>query len=49
MAEGTTAKTVVITGDFSYTGKYATRLLLERRYNIRTLTFHPHRENAYEF
>jgi len=47
MAEGTTAKTVVITGAFSYTGKYATRLLLERRYNIRTLTFHPHRENEF--
>jgi len=33
--------TVVITGAFSYTGKYATRLLLERGYRVRTLTNHP--------
>jgi NADH dehydrogenase len=33
--------TVVITGVFSYTGKYATRLLLERGYGVRTLTNHP--------
>jgi uncharacterized protein YbjT (DUF2867 family) len=33
--------TVVITGAFSYTGKYATRLLLQRGYQVRTLTFHP--------
>lgn len=33
--------TVVITGAFSYTGKYATRLLLERGYSVRTLTNHP--------
>lgn len=33
--------TVVITGAFSYTGKYATRILLERGYRIRTLTNHP--------
>jgi uncharacterized protein YbjT (DUF2867 family) len=32
--------TVVITGAFSYTGKYATRLLLERGYDVRTLTNH---------
>jgi len=32
---------VVITGAFSYTGKYATRILLERGYEIRTLTEHP--------
>jgi NADH dehydrogenase len=38
-------ETIVITGAFSYTGKYATRLLLERGYNIRTLTNHPKREN----
>jgi len=31
---------VVITGAFSYTGSYATRLLLERGYEIRTLTHH---------
>jgi NADH dehydrogenase len=33
--------TVVITGAFSYTGKYATRLLLARGYEVRTLTNHP--------
>jgi NADH dehydrogenase len=35
------ASTVVITGAFSYTGKYATRLLLDRGYDVRTLTGHP--------
>ena len=40
-------KTVVITGAFSYTGKYATRILLGRRYRIRTLTHHPERENPF--
>ena len=33
--------TVVITGAFSYTGRYATRLLIERGYRVRTLTGHP--------
>jgi uncharacterized protein YbjT (DUF2867 family) len=33
--------TVVITGAFSYTGKYTTRLLLERGFDVRTLTGHP--------
>jgi uncharacterized protein YbjT (DUF2867 family) len=32
--------TVVITGALSYTGKYATRLLLDRGYRVRTLTHH---------
>jgi len=32
--------TIVITGAFSYTGKYATRILLSRGYNVRTLTNH---------
>ncbi len=32
--------TVVITGAFSFTGKYATRLLLDRGYQVRTLTNH---------
>lgn len=32
---------VVITGSFSYTGKYATRLLLSRGHKVRTLTSHP--------
>lgn len=40
-------KTVVITGAFSYTGKYATRILLDRGYRIRTLTYHPERENTF--
>jgi uncharacterized protein YbjT (DUF2867 family) len=31
----------VITGAFSYTGKYATRLLLNRGYEVGTLTNHP--------
>ncbi len=33
--------TIVITGAFSYTGKYATRILLDRGYEVRTLTNHP--------
>jgi uncharacterized protein YbjT (DUF2867 family) len=37
------AARVVITGAFSYTGKYATRLLLNRGYGVRTLTNHPPR------
>lgn len=40
-------ETVVITGAFSYTGKYASRLLLERGYRVRTLTNHP--EHNHEF
>jgi uncharacterized protein YbjT (DUF2867 family) len=39
--------TVVITGAFSYTGKYATRILLSRGHNIRTLTYHPERTNPF--
>jgi len=38
---------VAITGALSYTGKYATRLLLNRGYRIRTLTYHPNRENPF--
>jgi uncharacterized protein YbjT (DUF2867 family) len=49
LSEGGNApvKTVVITGAFSYTGKYATRILLSRGYRIRTLTYHPERENPF--
>ena len=47
MTEKTT-DTVVITGAFSYTGKYATRLLLSRGYRVRTLTYHTDRENPFE-
>ena len=39
------SETVVVTGAFSYTGKYATRILLGRGYRIRTLTYHPERAN----
>jgi uncharacterized protein YbjT (DUF2867 family) len=46
-AANTSDKTVVITGAFSYTGKYATRLLLSRGYRIRTLTYHPERANPF--
>ena len=45
--KNTADETVVITGAFSYTGKYATRLLLSRGYRIRTLTYHPQRENPF--
>jgi uncharacterized protein YbjT (DUF2867 family) len=38
---------VAITGAFSYTGKYTTRLLLNRGYRIQTLTHHPNRENPF--
>jgi uncharacterized protein YbjT (DUF2867 family) len=40
-------KTVAITGALSYTGKYATQILLDRGYRVRTLTFHPERENPF--
>ncbi len=45
--ENSSDETVVITGAFSYTGKYATRILLDRGYRIRTLTYHPERENPF--
>jgi uncharacterized protein YbjT (DUF2867 family) len=43
----TSNRTVVITGAFSYTGKYATRLLLDRGYKVRTLTSHPERASHF--
>lgn len=46
-AQSDAGQTVVITGAFSYTGKYATRLLLSRGYKVRTLTFHPRREHEF--
>ena len=46
-AKNTTGETIVITGAFSYTGKYATRILLDRGYRIRTLTYHPERANPF--
>ncbi|MGB8495162.1 MAG: NAD(P)H-binding protein [Candidatus Acidiferrum sp.] len=45
--KNTRGETVVITGAFSYTGKYATKLLLNRGYKVRTLTNHPGRENPF--
>ena len=41
-------ETVVITGAFSYTGRYATRILLDNGYRVRTLTSHPERANPFE-
>jgi len=41
------SETVVITGALSYTGKYATRFLLDRGYTVRTLTHHPDRPNPF--
>ncbi len=38
---------VVITGAFSYTGKYATRFLLDEGYRVRTLTSHLQRKNPF--
>lgn len=39
--------TIVVTGAFSYTGKYATRILLDRGHTIRTLTHHTNRPNPF--
>jgi uncharacterized protein YbjT (DUF2867 family) len=38
---------VAITGALSYTGKYATQLMLARGYHVRTLTYHPQRPNPF--
>ncbi|PYT70052.1 MAG: epimerase [Acidobacteria bacterium] len=40
-------ETIVITGAFSYTGKYAAGILLDRGCRIRTLTNRPERENPF--
>ncbi|MGB2676044.1 MAG: NAD(P)H-binding protein [Candidatus Acidiferrum sp.] len=45
--KNTRDETVVITGAFSYTGKYATKLLLSCGYKVRTFTNHPGRENPF--
>jgi nucleoside-diphosphate-sugar epimerase len=45
--KNTPGNTIVITGAFSYTGKYGTRILLSRGYRIRTLTHHPKRANPF--
>lgn len=42
-----TTENVAITGAFSYTGKYVTRLLLDQGYKVRTLTGHPDRQNPF--
>lgn len=39
-------KCAVVTGAFSYTGKYVTRLLLRRGWQVRTLTNHPGRRDT---
>jgi uncharacterized protein YbjT (DUF2867 family) len=39
--------TVAITGALSFTGKHATRLLLDRGFSVRTLTHHPERPNPF--
>lgn len=39
--------TVVVSGAFSYTGKYTTRRLLRRGYKIRTLTYDSNRANPF--
>ena len=44
---GESTEPVVITGALSYTGKYVTRLLLNRSLQIRTLTNHPERGNPF--
>ena len=41
------ADRVVITGAFSYTGKYVTRRLLDRGKQVATLTNHPQRKNPF--
>jgi NADH dehydrogenase len=46
-AKNTKDRTIVITGAFSYTGKYTTRILLNRGFRIRTLTYHPERANSF--
>jgi len=43
----TVSGAVTITGAFSYTSKYATRMLLDRGYRIRMLTNHLRRENPF--
>lgn len=44
--KNTRGETVVITGAFSFTGRYATKLLLSRGYKVRTFTNHPGQANA---
>lgn len=39
--------TIVVTGAFSYTGKYVARVLLERGHTLRTLTHHIDRPNPF--
>ncbi len=41
------AKVAVVTGAFSFTGKYVTKLLLDRGWRVRTLTRHPDRPNPF--
>lgn len=41
------SRLAVVTGAFSYTGKYITRRLLADGHAVRTLTNHPHRPNPF--
>lgn len=41
------ARVAVVTGAFSYTGKYVTQLLLRRGWRVRTLTNHPDRSLSF--
>lgn len=47
MAGASPMSTIVVTGAFSYTGKYAARILLARGHRVRTLTHHPRRPNPF--
>jgi NADH dehydrogenase len=40
-------ESIVVTGALGYSGRYATRLLLERGHTVRTLTNHPDRANPF--
>ena len=41
------SKINVVTGAFSYTGRYISRLLLDSGETVRNLTNHPHRPHSF--
>lgn len=43
------SKTSVVTGAFSYTGRYITKLLLEKGEKVRNFTNHPSRPFPNDF
>jgi uncharacterized protein YbjT (DUF2867 family) len=47
IARKSPVSTTVVTGAFSYTGKHATRILLDRGHTVRTLTHHTLRPNPF--